>query len=39
MKDDEVTVFVHTFRDLYILPNIDLVKFVFEKLECDYLDG
>ena len=31
MKDGEVTDFVHTFRDLYILSNIDLVKFVFEK--------
>ena len=29
MKDGEVTDFVHRFRDLHILPNIDLVKFVF----------
>ena len=31
MKDDEVTDFVHTFRDLYILSNLDLVKLVFER--------
>ena len=31
MKDGEVTDFVHTFRYLYILSNINLVKFVFER--------
>ena len=31
MKDGEVTDFVHTLLDLYILSNIDLVKFVFER--------
>ena len=30
-KDGEVTDFVHTFRDLYIHSNIELVKFVFER--------
>ena len=31
MKDGEVTDFVHKFRDLYILSNLDLVKFVLER--------
>ena len=39
MKDSEVTDFVHTFRDFHILSDIDLVKLVFERYECDYLDG
>ena len=31
MKDSEVTDFFHKFRDLYILSNIDLAKFIFER--------